>query len=112
MCVQETGCGTDAEPIAVLEFGLEARLCEAGFDGAGGVVLDVVEARAPRELADRSHCGPRAVLRGGERPAEVVTTEKPDLGIEVATDQKMIDLEGVEIAVVGEGRLVARVVSD
>ena len=100
-----------AEPVAVLEFGLEARLRDPRFDLAGAG-LDVVEAAAPPELSHGAHRRPRAVLRAGKGATEIVATQEPDLRIEVVADEQVVELEGVEVAVVGERRLVARVVTD
>ena len=54
--------------------------------------------------------GTRAELRRHKRSPKVLAAQKPDLRVEVVADEQMVDLNAVEVTVIGKRRLVTRVV--
>ena len=101
----------EPDPVTVLELGAEARLGDPRFHLARAV-LDVIEAPAEGELPHRANrSGPGTVLARGERAPEVVAAQEANFRVEVVADAQVVDLEGVEVSVVGEDSLVASVVA-
>ena len=104
-------CGIEPQLVTVLEVDLKTSLGDPGLDVAGPV-LDVVEARADKELSDgRQRYRPGTVLAGGERAPEIIASEVADFRIEIIAHAEMVDLRGVEVTVVGEDALVAGIIA-
>ena len=97
--------------VAIFELGLETTLGDSGFELTGDG-CDVVKAGTPRELAyGVKALWPGTVLRSRVGSAKIVAAHEADFRIEIVADEEMVELERIEVAVVGKGGLVAFIVT-